>query len=95
MDFFQFIADSFYTLGLASKFVHLFIATLHFPNKVIIYVIIIIITFFIITILLPFTSPFLPQGDVTQYKDQLRTWITGNGSACHQNIFIFDEVRSS
>ena len=42
MDFFQFIADSFYTLGLASKFVHLFIATLHFPNKVIIYVIIII-----------------------------------------------------
>lgn len=60
----QFIADSFYTLGLASKFVHLFIATLHFPNK----------------------------GDVSQYKDQLRTWITGNGSACHHNIFIFDEV---
>merc|ERR1719334_1861009 len=29
----KFIADSFYTLGLASKFVHLFIATLHFPNQ--------------------------------------------------------------
>lgn len=29
----QFIADSFYRLGMASKFVHLFIATLHFPNE--------------------------------------------------------------
>ena len=30
----QFIADSFYVRGLASKFVHLFISTLHFPNEV-------------------------------------------------------------
>jgi len=60
----QFIADSFYTRGLASKFVHLFIATLHFPN----------------------------QGDVILYKDNLRSWIRGNGSACQQNVFIFDEV---
>ena len=30
----QFIADSFYVRGLASKFVHLFISTLHFPNQV-------------------------------------------------------------
>lgn len=60
----KFIAESFYTLGLASKFVHVFIATLHFPN----------------------------QGDVNLYKDNLRSWITGNGSACAQNIFIFDEV---
>ena len=30
----QFIADSFYIRGLASKFVHLFISTLHFPNQV-------------------------------------------------------------
>ena len=28
----QFIADSFYKLGMASQFVHLFIATLHFPD---------------------------------------------------------------
>jgi len=60
----KFIADSFYTRGLASKFVHLFIATLHFPN----------------------------QGEVTTYKDQLRSWISGNASSCPQNIFIFDEV---
>jgi len=60
----KFIAESFYTLGLASKFVHLFIATLHFPNK----------------------------GDVNLYKDNLKSWITGNGSSCSQNIFIFDEV---
>ena len=32
--FLQFIADSFYVRGLASKFVHLFISTLHFPNQV-------------------------------------------------------------
>jgi len=60
----QFIADSFYTLGLASKYVHLFIATLHFPN----------------------------MNSVAEYKDQLRSWIAGNASSCHQNIFIFDEV---
>lgn len=60
----QFIADSYYSLGMASKFVHLFIATLHFPNI----------------------------ADTHRYQDQLRSWIVGNGSACAQNIFIFDEV---
>jgi len=60
----QFIADSFYRLGLDSQFVHLFIATLHFSDS----------------------------RQAAIYKDQLRTWISGNVSACHQNIFIFDEV---
>lgn len=60
----QFIADSFYTLGLDSQFVHLFIATLHFPDV----------------------------RQAGRYKDQLREWISGNGSACPHNIFIFDEV---
>merc|ERR1711935_382720 len=58
------IADSFYTKGMDSKFVHLFIATLHFPNV----------------------------AQTTHYQDQLRSWIIGNGSACPENIFIFDEV---
>jgi len=60
----QFIADSFYKLGLGSQFVHLFIATLHFPDT----------------------------RQAARYKDQLRTWISGNGSSCQHNIFIFDEV---
>eukprot|EP00092_Neocalanus_flemingeri_P055137 GFUD01065063.1.p1 GENE.GFUD01065063.1~~GFUD01065063.1.p1 ORF type:complete len:263 (-),score=82.69 GFUD01065063.1:116-904(-) len=60
----QFIADSFYKLGMSSQFVHLFIATLHFPDV----------------------------RQAGRYKDQLREWISGNGSACHHNIFIFDEV---
>jgi len=60
----QFIADSMYKLGMASKFVHLFIATLHFSDA----------------------------RQSGHYKDQLREWISGNGSACHHNIFIFDEV---
>lgn len=60
----QFIADSFYVRGLASKFVHLFISTLHFPN----------------------------QAEASDYKDQLRSWIIGNATACQHNIFIFDEV---
>jgi len=60
----QLIADSFYSRGMSSKFVHLFIATLHFPNI----------------------------AETTIYQDQLRSWITTNGSACNQNLFIFDEV---
>jgi len=60
----QFIADSFYVRGLASKFVHLFVSTLHFPN----------------------------QAEASDYKDQLRSWIIGNATACQHNIFIFDEV---
>jgi len=60
----QFIAESFYQLGLASKFVHLFIATLHFSDA----------------------------RQAGRYKDQLRDWISSNGSSCSHNIFIFDEV---
>jgi len=60
----QFVADSFYKRGLSSQFVHLFIATLHFPSV----------------------------KDTSLYQDQLRSWIVGNGTACQQNIFIFDEV---
>ena len=33
------------------------------------------------------------QARAADYKDQLRSWIIGNGSACQHNIFIFDEVR--
>ncbi|XP_042334731.1 torsin-1A-like [Sceloporus undulatus] len=30
--------------------------------------------------------------NITQYKDQLQTWIRGNVSACGRSIFIFDEM---
>jgi len=60
----QFVAESVYTRGLHSKYVHLFIATLHFPDA----------------------------RKTEHYKIQLRDWISGNVTACRQNIFIFDEV---
>jgi len=60
----QFIADSFYKLGFRSRFVHLFIATLHFSDTRL----------------------------AGKYKEQLRDWISSNGTACTHNIFIFDEV---
>jgi len=38
------------------------------------------------------TLHFSDSRQAGTYKDQLRSWISGNVSACHHNIFVFDEV---
>uniref|UniRef100_A0A1W7RCB5 Torsin n=1 Tax=Agkistrodon contortrix contortrix TaxID=8713 RepID=A0A1W7RCB5_AGKCO len=38
------------------------------------------------------TLHFPHQQNISQYKDQLQTWIRGNVSSCARSIFIFDEM---
>ncbi|KAJ6652274.1 hypothetical protein lerEdw1_012760 [Lerista edwardsae] len=38
------------------------------------------------------TLHFPHRQNVTQYKDQLQSWIRGNVTACARSIFIFDEM---
>lgn len=58
------IARALYKKEMRSQFVHLFVATLHFPH----------------------------QEETEKYKQQLRTWISGNLTLCEQSMFIFDEM---
>ncbi len=80
----RFVAESLFKEGLRSKFVHLFMSTLHFPNEELVdeYKV----------------SRGHHHGDFSAFQLylflqlNLQDWIRGNVSACAQTLFIFDEI---
>ena len=84
----QFVAESLYRRGLDSRFVHLLIATLHFPDPA-------MTEQYKVgspTHALPSLPSLYDVSNIIVLQIQLRDWISGNVTRCKQNIFIFDEV---
>ena len=79
----QFVAESLYRRGLSSKFVHLLIATLHFPDPAMTEQ---------YKVQYDHPPPLALANLVFVLQIELRDWISGNVTRCKQNIFIFDEV---
>ncbi|KAF0878787.1 TOR1A protein, partial [Crocuta crocuta] len=77
------IAENIYEGGLNSDYVHLFVATLHFPHAS---------NITLYKARAEFWNPSWMTLGSRESGDQLQSWIRGNVSTCARSIFIFDEM---